>query len=109
MADPATAFLLGIVEGVTEFLPVSSTGHLVLAAELLGFDSGAQGTFEIVIQLGAILAIVWIYRAKIIQTFSGLGNPVKRGLVASPEHWRYSSAHAWLPGAHPVLQCDDWR
>jgi len=36
-------------------------------------------------------------------------NPVKRGLVASPEHWRYSSAHAWLPGAMPVLRCDDWR
>jgi len=36
-------------------------------------------------------------------------NPVKRGLVASPEHWRYSSAHAWLPGAMPVLRCDAWR
>jgi putative transposase len=36
-------------------------------------------------------------------------NPVKRGLVVSPEHWRYSSAHAWLPGAMPVLRCDDWR
>ena len=36
-------------------------------------------------------------------------NPVKRGLVASPEHWRYSSAHAWLPGSEPVLRCDDWR
>jgi REP element-mobilizing transposase RayT len=36
-------------------------------------------------------------------------NPVKRGLVASPEHWRYSSAHEWLPGATPVLRCDPWR
>ena len=36
-------------------------------------------------------------------------NPVKRGLVASPEHWRYSSAHEWLPGALPVLRCDPWR
>ena len=36
-------------------------------------------------------------------------NPVKRGLVASPEHWRYSSAHEWLPGAIPVLRCDPWR
>ncbi|CAN5537423.1 hypothetical protein BH20VER3_BH20VER3_17060 [soil metagenome] len=36
-------------------------------------------------------------------------NPVQRGLVASPEHWRYSSAHEWLPGAVPVLRCDDWR
>jgi len=36
-------------------------------------------------------------------------NPVKRGLVASPEHWRYSSAHEWLPGVMPLLRCDDWR
>ena len=36
-------------------------------------------------------------------------NPVKRGLVASPEHWRYSSAHEWLPGAMVVLRCDPWR
>ncbi|MEO7933179.1 MAG: transposase [Chthoniobacterales bacterium] len=36
-------------------------------------------------------------------------NPVKRGMVVAPEHWRYSSAHAWLPGAQPLLQCDDWR
>jgi len=54
-ASLLTIILLGIVEGVTEFIPVSSTGHLVLAAELLGFRSEAQGTFEIVIQLGAIL------------------------------------------------------
>jgi undecaprenyl-diphosphatase len=53
--------LLGIVEGITEFIPVSSTGHLVLAAELLGFQSEAQGTFEIVIQLGAILSVIVLY------------------------------------------------
>ena len=56
-----TIILLGIVEGVTEFIPVSSTGHLVLAAELLGFDSEASGTFEIVIQLGAILSVIVLY------------------------------------------------
>lgn len=60
-ASLLTIILLGIVEGVTEFIPVSSTGHLVLAAELLGFESEAEGTFEIVIQLGAILSVIVLY------------------------------------------------
>jgi undecaprenyl-diphosphatase len=60
-ASLLTIILLGIVEGVTEFIPVSSTGHLVLAAELLGFKGETQGTFEIVIQLGAILSVIVLY------------------------------------------------
>ena len=52
------AIILGIVEGVTEFLPVSSTGHLILATELLGFDAEKWAAFNVIIQLGAIMAIV---------------------------------------------------
>jgi undecaprenyl-diphosphatase len=60
------AFILGIVEGATEFIPVSSTGHLILAGEWLNFEGDVATTFDIFIQLGAILAIVWIYRSRIL-------------------------------------------
>jgi undecaprenyl-diphosphatase len=58
------ALILGVVEGLTEFLPISSTGHLILAGELLGANDERWSVFNIVIQTGAMLAIVWEYRAR---------------------------------------------
>ena len=58
------ALILGLVEGVTEFLPVSSTGHLILAGALLGFDDARAGVFFVAIQTGAMLAVVWEYRTR---------------------------------------------
>ncbi len=64
--------LLGLVEGVTEFLPVSSTGHLILLIDILGFEAPPGKVFEVVIQLGAIAAICWLYRVKLWQVTCGL-------------------------------------
>jgi undecaprenyl-diphosphatase len=64
--------IVGIVEGLTEFLPVSSTGHIILATEVLGFQGPPGKVFEIVIQLGAILAVCFLYRAKIWTTARGV-------------------------------------
>lgn len=55
------ALLLGIIEGATEFLPISSTGHLILVGNLVGFTGNRAASFEVFIQLGAILAVVWVY------------------------------------------------
>ncbi len=74
--------VLGIVEGITEFLPISSTGHLILAGDLLGFDDEKAKVFEVFIQLGAILAVVWLYREKVLGTIKGLpSNKEARSLV----------------------------
>jgi len=58
------ALILGVVEGITEFLPISSTGHLILAGDLLGYNDARSSVFFVVIQTGAMLAVVWEYRAR---------------------------------------------
>jgi undecaprenyl-diphosphatase len=78
------AALLGVLEGLTEFIPVSSTGHLILAVDLLGFEGPKGKVFEIVVQLGAILAVCWLYRAKLFSTLLGLGrDPVATRFAAN--------------------------
>lgn len=77
------AAVMGVVEGATEFLPISSTGHLILAGDLLNFMShDKRGVFEIAIQLGAILAVVWEYRIRFVSTFAGIGrDPAANRLI----------------------------
>src|SRR5512138_3595201 len=87
------ALVLGIVEGLTEFLPVSSTGHLIVAGSLLGYTGDQAKTFEIVIQAGAILAVCWEYRARLAA--------VVRGLFTDAIAQRFAAnlALAFLPAA----------
>jgi len=81
LSELLKAIFLGVVEGATEFIPVSSTGHLILAGEWIGFEGRFAETFEIFIQLGAILAIVWIYRVKVMGALAGVrSDPVARRL-----------------------------
>src|SRR3977135_2037185 len=83
-ADYFTAGLLGVVEGLTEFLPVSSTGHFILADTLLGIEGPASKLFDIVIQFGAILAVCWVYRERFIRAAGGLAlDPTSQHFVAN--------------------------
>jgi undecaprenyl-diphosphatase len=77
-----TAAFLGFIEGLTEFIPVSSTGHILLLGHFLGFESKGK-TFEVVIQLGAVLAILSIYAARLWQVFSTLNTDGSRRALAS--------------------------
>lgn len=86
------SLLLGMLEGLTEFIPVSSTGHILLVGHFLGFESAGK-TFEVVIQLGAILAVIGAYAARLIQML--------RGLASDPNERRFmiSILLAFFPAA----------
>src|SRR4051812_23640648 len=83
LSEALKALVLGGIEGLTEFLPVSSTGHLLLAGHFLGFESKGK-SFEVLVQLGAILAILLVYARKIISIVLSLGHdPKARRFVAA--------------------------
>ncbi len=84
------AALLGVVQGLTEFLPVSSTAHLLIGAELIGYDDPG-GVFTVMIQFGSILAVMWLYRARIVDVVRGL--PAR----ADARHFALAVFVAFLP------------
>ncbi len=103
LAEPLlTAAVLGLLEGVTEFIPVSSTGHLILASHWLGETGEAAKTFDIFIQLGAILAIVWLYRARLLHAL--------RAARVEPDSRRFllNLVVAFLPAAIVGFLAHDW-
>ena len=125
------ALILGIVEGLTEFLPVSSTGHLIVAGSLLGYSGERAKVFEIVIQAGAILAVCWEFRARLARTVVGLAHdPIAQrfavnlivafipaavlGLLFGKAIKRYLFAPlpvalAFIAGAFVILWVEHWR
>lgn len=101
-ADLWRAVVLGIVEGITEFLPISSTGHLIIASDLLNFQGSIGGTFEIFIQLGAVLAVVWYYRRDLWQQ--------ARAVPRDPKVRRFwlNVAIAFVPAAAVGFLLHEW-
>jgi undecaprenyl-diphosphatase len=96
------AALLGLVEGATEFIPVSSTGHLIVVSRWLDLVDERAKTFDIFIQLGAILAVVWLYRARLLQMARSLGSGGGAGRLA------LNLAIAFLPAALVGFLAHDW-
>jgi undecaprenyl-diphosphatase len=96
------AAVLGLVEGATEFIPVSSTGHLIVVSDWLGLVDERAKTFDIFIQLGAILAIVWLYRARLVRTVLAAGeDPKSRRFISN-------LLIAFLPAALVGFLAHDW-
>jgi undecaprenyl-diphosphatase len=101
-AELVEAVILGLVEGITEFIPVSSTGHLIVVGEWLGQVDERAKTFDIFIQLGAILAIVWLYRARLVQAVaSARTDPVSRRFFLN-------LAISFVPAAGVGFLIHDW-
>ncbi|HEU4821481.1 MAG TPA: undecaprenyl-diphosphate phosphatase [Qipengyuania sp.] len=103
MNETLTAILLGIVEGVTEFIPVSSTGHLILATELFGYDAAQWAMFNVVIQLGAILAVVYQYWGNFWSAGMGIIRRERAGLM-----FARNLLVAFLPSAMLGLALKDY-
>lgn len=83
MPPLVAAAVLGVLQGLTEFLPISSTAHLLIAGDLLGYEDPG-GVFTVMIQLGSIFAVMWLYRSKIISVAAGLGtDPAARRFAAA--------------------------
>jgi undecaprenyl-diphosphatase len=96
------AAIMGVVEGLTEFLPISSTGHLILTASLLNFTGETVKVFDIAIQSGAMLAVIWEYRRKLAHTVTGIGHdPVAR-------RFALNVAIAFVPAAVMGLIFGKW-
>ncbi|MBZ0299269.1 MAG: undecaprenyl-diphosphate phosphatase [Anaerolineae bacterium] len=102
MSEWIKVIILGIVEGITEFLPISSTGHLIVAAAILNFQNSVGGTFEIFIQLGAVIAVLVYYRQALIQQARSL--PSSR---QTQTFW-LAIAIAFVPAAVIGLLLHDW-
>jgi undecaprenyl-diphosphatase len=100
--DLAEAVILGLVEGITEFIPVSSTGHLIVVGDWFGQVDARAKTFDIFIQLGAILAIVWLYRGRLLRTVSGArSDPASRRFLVN-------LAISFVPAAAVGFLIHDW-
>src|ERR687887_2595977 len=93
----AIAVVLGIVEGVTEFLPISSTGHLIIAGHLLGFVGEKASSFEVAIQLGAILSVVFLYWRRFVGLLPESKDSEHRGSTLAGWSGLWRIALATLP------------
>jgi undecaprenyl-diphosphatase len=102
--------ILGVVEGLTEFLPVSSTGHLILSSRLLGFEGSIGGTFEIFIQLGAVLSVVGFYARDLASQTRAvlLGAPPERPELAGARRFWLCVLISFLPVAVLGLTLHSW-